>query len=180
MQVMKGMWLFLFCGLWIVGCGPQVRPSEYHAWVHDVSHGMLKSSVGLEQSWQCVYLPTDYMIVNELRSDEIVSSTYASLKAWYGSSVYFKLLIPRDESRSFNALDLEADLMEHLVLENGRQEIHLSACHVESDGFMGPEYRVMLSFPIDFESLNRFQLKYVDLFHFEYDRSEMLIPNLKY
>ena len=91
MQVSRPLLVLLILS-GLAACGKQaLQPSDYVKWVNDPDNGLIKKKTIHPLEVEVLYKPIDYVIANELRTNDIAAETYNNRRAALGSMLYYTL-----------------------------------------------------------------------------------------
>ena len=85
---------FIACFFFLQSCTPDLLTEEaLHAYVQDTDHGLIKTTQRGSIEVGAVFRPTDLIVAQELRSEEVNKEVIQKLRKKYGAYSYFVLSI---------------------------------------------------------------------------------------
>ncbi len=144
----------------LAGCGvQQYSPLEYSKWVEDEKNGLRVKRTYEELEFILQYKPTDYIIAQEAKSQQIDAASITQRKQELDNSIQFNLIV-RSLNPNQTPLQNNADLDGYFsrisyFLSNGDQNFSLkigektvpcTLCHLEQNYGLAPENTLVLAF----------------------------------
>ncbi|MEM8909574.1 MAG: hypothetical protein AAGD05_17130, partial [Bacteroidota bacterium] len=147
--------------LFLMACSTDVPPSDLVRYVHQKDHGLIKSKTIGDLQFDLQYKPLDYLIAQELRTDELVEQAYADrLEDLKGLQYYnLRMSVPRlpqrnitnyqvydDEAQQQRLYYLSFGFKEHLRLIQGRDTLRPVLYHFERSYDLAPHHTFVVAF----------------------------------
>lgn len=150
------------------GCGVQsLAPLEYAKWVEDEKNGLRIKRTCRELEFVLQYKPIDYILAQEVKSNQVDAATATQRKQELANSIQFNFVI-RSLNPQQTPLQNSTDLNGYFnrityFLSNGDQNFKIkignkilpcTLCHLEQNYGLAPENTLVLAFNHNDQNLN--------------------------
>lgn len=94
----------------LIGCGKtELSPVEYARFINGVDNGFVKIKTDDSVKYRVQWMPSDLVVVNELRQELIKKEIYDSLTKSFDNAWYFKLTIQDERKEGITKDNLQDD-----------------------------------------------------------------------
>lgn len=154
--------LFALLSCLMMSCSSSLLPSEYVKWVANTENGLVKTKHIDEISAKVIYKPLDYVIANEMRTNDIKNTEYQQRKKELEGMQYYNLVLDITDARNilnYKVNDLGGQetriqylsfgMQQDIYLEENGKELPCKLFHFERNYNITKERTFLLAFEQD-------------------------------